>query len=738
MKTRHAAIAALAASIAGTACSDSTSPDSSQAVPAAQQAPAASAGPRYIPNRYIVSFRPSVRKGAMLASTLTRAHEGRLLHTYQSVMQGFVAELSDEAVEELRHNPDVLSIERDQVVTSAAGGVKTETPTPSWGLDRIDQTALPMDKAYRYAEEGLGVHIYILDSGINASHVDFGGRVSLDHSIITDGNGASDCYGHGTHVAGTAAGATYGVAKNAWLHSVRTLDCGGYGSVGGAIAALDWVTINHKKPAVVNMSLSSSYSSPLDQAVQNAVNAGIVVVVAAGNNGADACTRSPARAPAAITVSATDQYDSRVSWANYGTCVDMFAPGTAIVSTWIGSTTATQQKGGTSMASPHVAGAAALYLELYPTATPAQVEQALKTNAGTSVQNSSGSPTLLLNTTFLVNAVQAPVDAPPVPQFSASCAGRVCSFDGRASTDDKGVATYAWTFGDGSSAQGATASRSYTSNGTFNVTLTVTDGAGQSASLTKSVSAVDNAPVASFAVSCAGRTCSVDAQGSTDDRGIATYAWTFGDGASATGATASRTYAANGSYNITLTVTDNAGQASSVSKSVSAVDNAPSASASASCSYLTCSFNGTGSTDDRGIVSYSWAFGDGTTGTGAQPSHAYAAAGSYTATLTVTDASGQSSSRSVSVSVTVPPDMPPVANFTFSCPSGARTCYFDASSSTDDRGIKAYSWKFGDGAYNSGLTVNHGYAAAGVYTVTLKVTDTIGQTHTITKQVTLP
>jgi subtilisin family serine protease len=267
-----------------------------------------------------------------------------------------------------------------------------------WGLDRMDQRTLPLSGSYAYQRDGTGVTAYIIDTGINFSHDEFGGRASAGVDEVTVGGGAADCNGHGTHVAGTVGGATYGVAKKVRLVAVRVLDCQGSGYSSWAIAGVDWVTEHRVLPAVANLSLGGSFSQAFNDAIERSIAAGVVYAIAAGNSAADACATSPGSAPNAITVGATDNTDAFASFSNFGACVKMNAPGVGIVSAWIGSNVATTGASGTSMAAPHVTGAAAVYLQGNPSATPAQVRAALTSAATTNVLGGlpSGTPNLLL------------------------------------------------------------------------------------------------------------------------------------------------------------------------------------------------------------------------------------------------------------------------------------------------------------------------------------------------------
>ncbi|EPC7287361.1 S8 family peptidase [Acinetobacter baumannii] len=350
-----------------------------------------------IKNQYIVILNKDAGPSKDFAQNIAKQHAGKVLQSYDTVLKGFAIYLPDTAgaafIEAMKKNPHVLSVESDTIVNIDA----TTQSNPDWGLDRIDQKALPLNSTYSYLQTGSGTTAYIVDTGILSSHQEFSGRVLSGYTAISDGNGTTDCNGHGTHVAGTIGGTTYGVAKNVNLVPIRILGCDGSGASSNVIAGLDWILKNGKKPAVVNMSLGGATSSSLDSAVENLYNNGYVMVVAAGNSNTDACTSSPARVSKAITVAATDNTDTRASYSNYGSCVDIFAPGSQINSSWTGSNTATKILNGTSMATPHVAGVVAEMLQSTPTASPQTISTNLLNQASSNVvKNPSGSPNRLL------------------------------------------------------------------------------------------------------------------------------------------------------------------------------------------------------------------------------------------------------------------------------------------------------------------------------------------------------
>jgi subtilisin family serine protease len=355
------------------------------------------------------------------AQDLTTRYGGHLTFTYRSALRGFaVTGLTDAQARSMAGDGRIEYVQRDGVVALSA----TQPSPPSWGLDRIDQRALPLNNSYTYPSTADAVTAYIIDTGIRTSHSAFGGRASVGTDTIGDGRNGQDCNGHGTHVAGTVGGTTFGVAKGVRLVAVRVLDCQGSGTTAGVVAGVDWVTANHAARAVANMSLGGGADVTLDTAVANSINAGVTYGIAAGNgdifgNPQDACTQSPARVPAAITVGATQRNDARASFSNFGTCLDIFAPGVDITSAWNTNDTATNTISGTSMATPHVVGVAALILAANPGFSPAQVRDTMVNNGTGSVVTDprAGSPNRLL---FVTNDGNPPPPPPPPPGCSGT------------------------------------------------------------------------------------------------------------------------------------------------------------------------------------------------------------------------------------------------------------------------------------------------------------------------------
>jgi subtilisin family serine protease len=359
-----------------------------------------------IVGQYLVVLKqaqPSASARHARLDTLAKTNKVRLARTYENALNGGVMLMSAAQAKAMARNAQVAYVEQDRYVrlnpsVSSASSLTVQSAVPSWGLDRIDQRNLPLSGTYNYGYSGLGVTAYVIDTGIRYNHQDFAGNVRFGFDAFNDGLQGSDCNGHGTHVAGTLGGLKHGVAKNVTLVSVRVLDCAGSGTLSGVIAGIDWVTSNAKGPAVANMSLGGGASTALDNAVSASIARGISYVVAAGNEKTDACMRSPARVAAALTVAASTSTDEQASYSNFGKCVNLYAPGSAIRSAWASGDSATATLSGTSMAAPHVAGVAALYLQANPGASPANVSKAISSAATLRVikKASGGTPNRLL------------------------------------------------------------------------------------------------------------------------------------------------------------------------------------------------------------------------------------------------------------------------------------------------------------------------------------------------------
>jgi PKD repeat protein len=610
---------------------------------------------------YLVTFREGTNARAV-AARLAQAHDGRVTHVYEHALRGMAIEIPVQALRGLERASEVRRIERD--------GIATESVL--WGLDRINQRTLPLDNNATLADAGQGVTVYVLDTGIRSDHHEFSGRMDPGFSAIPDSIGTEDCRGHGTHVAGTIAGSTYGVAPQARLVSVRVLDCAGSGSYSQVIAGIDWVTANAKPGSVANMSLGGGYSATLNAAVAASIATGIVYAVAAGNSQTDACTQSPASEPSAVTVGATDIADARAYFSNYGSCVDLFAPGVNIISASMASPTGSTTLSGTSMASPHVAGALAIYRGTHPTESPASVMAAVTGNATNGVvTDARGTANRLL---YVGTTPNTPPPAPnvlPVAEFSlfyiqgtTRVAVNPLAFD-----PDGVVNAVIWNWGDGSQSSGiGVMYHTYANPGAYTIRMTVRDDDYGSASADKvaQVTGLTQSvlPVAGFTFACSGLTCTFT-NTSTDNGTITRARWHFGDGSEVTQlGTVTHSYAVAGTYSVRLTVEDNEGGAAYVVQSVATanapppppppVDHPPVAAFTFLCSSggdLLCEFRSS-SADDYGIVKHRWDFGDGViVDGGSVERHDYGPPTTVTVTLTVYDGKGQTASASLTINL---------------------------------------------------------------------------------------
>ncbi len=432
-----------------------------------------------VKDSYIVSLKPGAASRAA-APELAGKYGGQVGKVWQHALNGFSVKMTATQAAKLAADPKVAFVEQDAEVSL----LDVQQNPPSWGLDRVDQRDLPLSNGYQYDTTAANVTAYIVDTGVRTTHQTFGGRATWGTNTSGDGNN-SDCNGHGTHVAGTVAGAEYGIAKAAKVVAVKVLNCQGSGTIQGVVDGVNWVTANAVKPAVANMSLGGGAAAALDTAVRNSVASGVTYALASGNSNADACSSSPARVAEAITVNASTNTDARASFSNYGTCTDIFAPGQNIVSAWHTSDTATNNISGTSMASPHVAGGAALWLATHPTDSPDAVWAGLNAASTPNKITSpgTGSPNKLLHTLFGGSQPGNPSVTNPGTQTST--VGSPASLQLSASG---GTAPYSWSVSGLPAGLSASASGAITGTptaaGTSTVTATVTDSAGKTGTAT--------------------------------------------------------------------------------------------------------------------------------------------------------------------------------------------------------------------------------------------------------------
>ncbi|MEO8634096.1 MAG: S8 family serine peptidase [Gemmatimonadales bacterium] len=569
------------------ACSDS--PTGTDMTPVSQALQVIrSPNAQLIPGQYIVLFKNSVRDVQGESNRIVKSESGRMLFVYEHAVRGFAADLSDAAIARLLKNPNIAQISQNGVVKLDA----TQAPTPSWGLDRIDQVNLPLNSSYTYPNTGAGVHFYSIDTGIlggingtaTTPHTDIAGRLGNGFDAITIGGTANDCNGHGTHTTTTAVGTTYGVAKTAMAHAVRVLDCGGSGTFAQVISGINWVTGEHNahpgQNSVANMSLGGGLDPATNTAVRNSIAAGVVYSLSAGNSfGVNACTQSPAAVTEALTVMAFDINDRIANFSNIGPCTDLGGPGVNITAGWIGSPTATNIISGTSMSSPHVAGTAVLYLAANPGQTVLQVNTAIINNATNGIIHGVGGGAFPANTPnknlYMGFIGGGPVNQPPVANFTYSCSGLTCNFTSTSTDADGTIASYRWLRPNGSTAATtATWSRTFPAPQTFNLTLTVTDNQGATNTVVKQVVVTggggNNPPVANFTSSCnASHTCTFTSTSTDSDGTIASQSWSLaGGGSVSTAPSFSKKFATARTISLTLTVTDNGGATNAITKSV--------------------------------------------------------------------------------------------------------------------------------------------------------------------------
>ena len=700
-----------------------------------------------VPDEYIVVLNDSSDVKAV-SDEVARAHGAqgaRVGRTFKHALRGYVLHAPAAVAQRVAEDPRVKYVEENGVVHA----IGTQTGA-TWGIDRLDQRPLPLDQSYTYNANGSGVNAYIIDTGIRITHAEFGGRAFHGFSSITDGNGSNDCNGHGTHVAGTVGGSTYGVAKNVFLHAVRVLDCGGSGSYAGVIAGIDWVTANKVLPAVANMSLGGGFSQAVNDATTASIAAGVTYAIAAGNSSADACTFSPASTPNALTVGSTTTTDARSSFSNFGTCVDVFAPGSGITSAWNTGDTATNTISGTSMASPHVCGAAALYLSANTSASPAQVEAALEANATPDVVTSpgTGSPNLLLYSAFIGGGSGDII--PPTAAITSPAAGTVTgtvTIEADAS-DNVGVTRVGFYAGttflgfDTTAPYSASWDTTTGGNGAFALTARAFDANGNLGTSAAVSVTVNNPGQAGYDPSLKAPKCAT--VGAYCDSG------TLVNGRGSMGPEQ------NAPNTINSSCADGNSGAYHSDESldrlrVATLDGSPLAPGKTVRITATVWAWSTGTSDKLDLYyaananSPVWTY---------LTTLSPAAGGAQVLTTTYTlpagglqairgnfryggavgsCSTGGYDDRDDLVFAVKQPE-PPSASFTASC--DYHLCSFTDTSTDSDGSITSWSWSFGDSSSSTLQNPQHWYIAPGTYTVSLTVTDSDGITSTVSQEVT--